>query len=196
MADDTNDLERLIKIMGMTGSDNENQALVAVRKANELVAKLGGWTAILRGKVQIRIIADPFAGVQMPSTRPSSRPVPPPPAPSRPRPDSNDIDAFVRSRTTRPAPQTPSRPQPAPRADINNIFGSTPASGNVSAQRLRERPNQYAGTCISCKNEVAALDGLCFQRQSGGRWYTEHKPGTCPPPRKKRAAFTSDDLQI
>jgi hypothetical protein len=209
MADNDNDLERLIKIMGQTTNDNDNQALVAVRTANRLADRLGGWSEILRGKVRVNIIADPFANMKVPTPQPSRYK---PTAPPKPQPVDPDIDDFMRSRTTRqtppPPPRTPhhaqtptNRPftppptQKPPRPDIKDIFGSAP-DANVQNQRLRERPNAYLGSCVLCKNEVAPLDGTCYQRQSGGRWYTEHKKGQCPPPRKRHAAFTSDDLQL
>ena len=58
-------LDLLIKMMGMTQSDNDNQALVALRKANSFVSKIdGGWDSLLRGKVTV--IADPFAATTPP----------------------------------------------------------------------------------------------------------------------------------
>jgi hypothetical protein len=69
-------LERLIKIMGMTTSDNDNTALVAIRRANETLAKLDtDWHRLLTRKVTI--IADPFVNL-------AAQPAPKAPPPSRP----------------------------------------------------------------------------------------------------------------
>lgn len=77
-------LELLIKMMGMTTSDNDAQALVALRKANDHIAKLKiTWEQILRGKV--KIIEDPFRSAGNFATATRSH-VPPPPATPRPRP--------------------------------------------------------------------------------------------------------------
>lgn len=76
----------LIKLLKMTSSTHDAEALSAMRKANEQLVKFGGdWERLLRGKVTV--IGDPFIGVQAPRTPPTStRPAPPPPAPQAPRP--------------------------------------------------------------------------------------------------------------
>lgn len=69
-----NSIDRLIKMMGMTTSDNDGQALVAIRAANALLRKLNtDWDSILRGKISI--IADPFGDI------PVVQQAPKPPAP-------------------------------------------------------------------------------------------------------------------
>jgi hypothetical protein len=99
MPQQNSDLELLIKMLGMTGSDNDNTVLVAVRKANDQVKKLAGsWEQLLRG--HFTIAADPFASLDMPTTTfkqapafnqpPTPTPVhrtwsPPPPKPPKPR---------------------------------------------------------------------------------------------------------------
>ena len=65
MAKGNSDLELLIKMMGQTGSDNDNLALVAIRTANKQVRKLAGsWDELLRG--HFTIAADPFEGINFP----------------------------------------------------------------------------------------------------------------------------------
>lgn len=65
MTDDPR-LSMLIKLLQMTTSDNDSEALVAIRKANSLVRNHfgGDWDSLLRAKV--KIIADPFFNVAPP----------------------------------------------------------------------------------------------------------------------------------
>lgn len=100
MPDDTPQLnfELVIKLLKMTTSSNDAEALVAVRKANDAVKRAGwDWERLLRGKVTV--IADPFSGptAAAPSDIYSRGNRPPPPTPPR-----------------RPAPTPPPRPQAPP----------------------------------------------------------------------------------
>lgn len=78
-------LDLLIKLLKMTTSSHDGEALVACRKANDVLKKFGGdWDALLRGKVTI--IEDPFVNVKAPDVRPQAPPPPPTPrAAPRPR---------------------------------------------------------------------------------------------------------------
>ena len=76
-------LTLLIKLLKMTTSSHENEALVAMRKANIELSKFGGdWESLLRGKVTV--IGDPFADITKPDVgqktppRPQAPPPPPP----------------------------------------------------------------------------------------------------------------------
>lgn len=61
------DRERLIKLLGMTGSVHDGEALVAIRKSNELLRSLKlGWADVIDGTV-----------VQMHRTQERPRPRPP-----------------------------------------------------------------------------------------------------------------------
>ena len=72
-------LHLLIKVLGMTTSDNDNIALVAARRANDILEKLDtDWSKLIKGKVTI--IADPFTNIVSPPPSPVNRP---PPAPSQ-----------------------------------------------------------------------------------------------------------------
>jgi hypothetical protein len=93
MPEELSKLDLLIKIMGMTGSDNENQALVALRKANALLKAEGwDWERLLRAK--IKVVEDPFNHISRPTAAPAPKaptwnpqPAPtwnPPPPPPRP----------------------------------------------------------------------------------------------------------------
>jgi hypothetical protein len=95
-------LEQLIKLLKLTTSSNDHEALSASRKANLQLEKFGGdWDTLLRGKVTV--LADPFASfageppiakpvdisiVKRPPAappRPAPYPPPPPPPPSPPK---------------------------------------------------------------------------------------------------------------
>lgn len=84
-------LALLIKLLGMTQSENDAEALVALRKATAEMRKFPGgtWADLLSGKVTV--IGDPFANLATPrsgspSPRPSPRPSPSPPPPPPPTP--------------------------------------------------------------------------------------------------------------
>lgn len=176
MSEDLPNLDLLIKCLKMTHSTNDGQALVAMRKANEQLLKFGGdWETLLRGKV--KIIADPFASINIPNPRsedpyrrgPHVPPPPPPPpvyTPQRPTP------------TTPPRPAAPPPPPPTPTPDVVKPF------------------NQFAGRCTKCNGYVGPGDGEAFKRHGTGRWLTRHKTGQCPPPsqRRTKSPTTIDDI--
>jgi hypothetical protein len=52
------DFEKFIKLMMMTTSDQDHEALVALRKANAIIAGMNNnWEEVLRGKVKVVGIA-------------------------------------------------------------------------------------------------------------------------------------------
>ena len=102
MGDEALNLDRLVKLMGMTTSSQDGEALNAIRLANKMVAGAGGWESVLRGKV--RVIADPFANMNIPPRQP------PAPQPSYAAP----------SYAQRPSPSPPR--QPAAKPSIVNQF--------------------------------------------------------------------------
>lgn len=184
---DSSPLELLIKLMRMTQAE-DNIALVAIRKANSHLAKLGtDWEAVLRGKV--RVIADPFASINIPASamNPNRNQDFRPSAPSRPQP-------------TRPAPASqpynppPPRPKPQP-SPVKPSPGNQPFAGDTKERTI---VNKFAGTCTLCKGRVEAGDGVAHQwkRPSGQTYWTSEHSGTCPPTRKHRPATTADDFQV
>jgi hypothetical protein len=164
MTENENDLDRLIKIMGMTTSDNDGQALVALRTANKQLAKMGtDWATILRGKV--RIIADPFASVAAAPPR-TPTPAPTPPRPPKPNPPNYGQPTSSNYGQAAPPPRQqaqPSKPKP-----------TLPPGAS---------PNSFDATCAKCGHNVLAGAGM---RVLGGK--VEHLPGNClswkpfPPP--------------
>lgn len=76
--------ELLIKLLSLTASDNDAEALSAIRKATALLIASGWtWERLIHGK--ITVIADPFASLATPPTQ-ERHSTPPPPAPPRPTP--------------------------------------------------------------------------------------------------------------
>jgi hypothetical protein len=185
---DKQPLELLIKIMRMTEAE-DNIALTAIRRANSHLKKMGtDWEALLRGKV--KIIADPFASINIPASAMNPNrnqdytPAPPrrpaPQAPPRPQP--------------RPAAPSP-RPQPRPASPLRQALAD-PGPGNGTLERIIV--NKFDGTCIKCQNKVLAGHGTSslWKRSDGKtKWISEHT-GTCPPKRKFKPATTSDDFQV
>jgi len=55
----------LTKLLKMTSSSNDGEALTAIRKANDLLKSAGwDWDKLMAGK--IKVAADPFANLQQP----------------------------------------------------------------------------------------------------------------------------------
>lgn len=124
----------LVKILGMTTSDNDGQALVAIRKANKLLADAGWtWERLIAGK--ITIVQDPFNGVGDPF--------------------ANMFNAAP-ARTSTPAPKasksTSSNPPPA-----QNIPWTATPSSPISTMK-----NKYVGFCYCCGDETPAGAGFFF----------------------------------
>jgi hypothetical protein len=75
------ELDRLIKLMRLTTSPHDHEALAAMRLANGWLRRNNtDWEGVLRGKVTI--VEDPFAGLAQPAAPTQSaapRPVPRPP---------------------------------------------------------------------------------------------------------------------
>ena len=82
-------VELLIKLMGMTTSTVDGEALAALRAANRLlIANAGGsWESLLRGKLApidpFKSLAEPPKATPQPTPQP--RPYSPPPPPPPPR---------------------------------------------------------------------------------------------------------------
>lgn len=145
----------LIKLMKMTTSEHDGEALVAVRKANEQLVKFGGdWEALLRGKVTV--IGDPFVDMPKPPQRESRTP---PPAPSRPK--------------AAPPPYTaPPRPRPTP-----SYAPPPPPQAQPQYQTTAKTIKNYrAGNCTLCGDWVATGDGLAVLYKQGSPWKLECTP--------------------
>lgn len=132
--------ELLLKILNMTTSDNDGQALVAMRKANAFLDAAGWtWEKLLSGKIVV--VEDPFAKIETPTSNTnrgyagSTPPRPAPQAPPQPQ----------RTQTQRPPPPPPPKPKPQP------IFTG-----------LSSKKNIYPGFCYGCGYHVPAEKGFVF----------------------------------
>jgi hypothetical protein len=141
MSEDLPKQELLIKLLKMTTSPNDGEALIAVRKANDLLKSAAwDWEKLIHGK--IKVIEDPFKSVDIPLNRdmhrsppPAPRPRPAPPPPQKP---------YVSPVQSAPPPPPPPRRTPPP------------------VQPLSTRDNLYAGWCYCCGDPVAAKSGWIF----------------------------------
>jgi hypothetical protein len=91
---DPPNLGLLIKLMKLTASTNDAEALLAIRKANEQLQKFGGdWERLLQGRVTV--IGDPFSQIPVPVNEPKPRydgySAPPPPAPGPPPMSATEV---------------------------------------------------------------------------------------------------------
>lgn len=138
----------LAKLLKMTASPNDGEALAAVRKANNLLASAGwDWDKLISGK--ITVVADPFANVGTPQASDGFHAAPTPPQqrwqPSRAAPSPP------------PRPQPPLRPTPAPQAAQPQRAKSTPI------QPYSTRTNNYGGWCYCCGIQVPGLAGFIIK---------------------------------
>lgn len=161
MSDDLPRHELLRKILNMTTAENDNQALVAIRKANALLREAGwDWDRLLSGK--IKIIADPWKGMAPP---------PPRPAPS------------ATSNGSTPPPQSAPRQAPRPQPKFFDLDGVAHASqwsadqadASIRAARAAAaraptigstKVNNFAGYCYCCGNHQLA--GAAWLFKPGG----------------------------
>lgn len=125
----------LVKLLKMTSSPNDGEALTAVRKANELLASAGwDWDRLMSGKIVV--VEDPFGAIGTPKSG-RGEAAPPTPATQPPRP-------FQQA--PRPAPAPP--PKPAPKA---------------TTWPLGQMPNKFAAFCYCCGVEVLTGKGFIFK---------------------------------
>jgi hypothetical protein len=151
-------LELLIKLLKLTSSSNDGEAIVAMRKANQQVEKVGGdWETLLRGKVTI--IADPFAG------GPAS-PIPdpivgngngwrPPPRPAAP-------PQYQTQRTYNPPPNPPPRPTYNPPPNPNPP--PQPPKVQTAIVNFSKRSSQWI---LSSNESLSRHDLVSVTRRDG-----------------------------
>lgn len=161
MAKGNSDLELLIRMMGQTGSDNDNVVLVAIKKANEQVRKLAGsWDELLRG--HFTIAADPFEGLTTinldrpgdisfsdPQWRRGVAPAPPPP--QRPAP---------------PPPPPPPRPAAAPQPGPSSSASGPMGNGSGKARTY----NRFRAVCFKCGHTCDPGQGYLDSKTITGQW--------------------------
>lgn len=150
----------LAKLLKMTTSNNDGEALAAIRKANALLASAGwDWDKLLAGK--IRIAADPFASLQTPynpgNGRAAPQPAPPPVRPHKP--------AF-----SPPPPPPPQPRQPPPPPQPFEPYSHRSTMG---------QPNIYSGNCYCCGHSVGAKDGKLFVPSDFNKYAQQGKKVIC-----------------
>lgn len=125
----------LIKLMGMTGSANDGEALVALRKATALLTSAGWtWERLIEGK--IKVVENPF---------------------------KSDNPFANRERVVRqqgPAPQPQSAPQwanPAQPKPVGPIFHTASPTNPLNTIK-----NKFAGFCYCCGKDTPAGAGFIF----------------------------------
>lgn len=211
MAEDLPNLSKLIKLLKMTTSSNDSEAIAFMRRANLELEKFGGdWESLLRGKVTV--IGDPFDGVEAPrpvhqSTSPVdqgafTRPVQPTQrqAPRQPHPSSaqatsswQQADAVVMAQKSAIAHA---------KADAKaRLDAKAKADADAARARTQPRSNLYAAKCRCCGDHVPVGAGFLIGTTNG--WRVEchgcHKGQTtqaqaAPTSGRKRGAFSLDTL--
>lgn len=163
---------RLIKLMGMTGSANDPEAILALRKATELLNSCGWtWESLIMGKV--KVIEDPFKSVpDLDPTRGRGFQPSAPPAPGRPTaaaPHTGTTSVPPRPAPPPPKPAQPAAPaadwlKPKPAAAKPRVY--TPPPQNPAAPPgviNSSRKNQYGNDCYCCGIYVDANQGWIFK---------------------------------
>jgi hypothetical protein len=137
--------ELLIKLLGMTTSTNDPEALSALRKANALLRSAGwDWEKLVRGR--ITVIADPFTSLATPTPKESNGRAPPPMTPTM---------------AARPTTAPPRLAAPPPQAPVLRGTPTNPISTH---------PNAFAGHCHCCGIEVVAMAGTIFHSHGNTAW--------------------------
>jgi hypothetical protein len=146
--------DKLLKLLKMTTSPNDGEALTAIRMANTLLTSAGwDWDKLISGK--ITIVEDPFknlgaaprgyeerSGRSGPPTQPfpPNRPAPAPPP--RPAPAWPGPQPSTANKPQRPPPQ----PQPTP----------------TYRQPYSLKANIYDSWCYACGDTVPSGAGVIF----------------------------------
>jgi hypothetical protein len=165
----------LIKLLKMTTSSNDGEALTAIRKANAVLTAGGwDWDKLFARKIVIvedpfSKIPDPFAGRRTPAEFADVPRKAPPTAPPRPAP-TPPPGRFYANPNPNPTPPPRQTAQPQPRAPYSN------------------KENMYGGWCYCCGDTVPAKGGFCFkpfdhQPKAPDKWVN-----ICPSCNKNRAA--------
>jgi hypothetical protein len=197
MTEEALNLDLLIKMMKMTTAD-DNTTLVAIRKVNSILKSNNvDWETLLRGKIKITTIADPFKDLNIPDTTTTTRRRGPPIAPDRPAPPPPPEPPWKQEQRQREAERLAQkqRVEAQLRHEEAERRRQAAAAAAAKPQVRNAVPNRFPGTCTKCRHRVDIGQGWAIQYADGGRWFTEHKDGECKSgsPRK-RQPLTADDL--
>ncbi len=178
------DLRVIIRSLGATRMDNDNQVLVAIRAANAALDRMKTtWEDLLTNRVKITIVADPFSGLREPPIA-DHTPTPSAPRTGAPRHTSNPAYGQSAYAPWRPTPQ----PQPQPRSHLK------PKATPSGATQSTGKSNKFPGVCTKCGTRVAANAGILGHKTTSGTWTVECAPGKCVTSRRQRQRIDLDDL--
>jgi hypothetical protein len=125
-------LDTLIKVLMMTTSDTDGEALAAMRRANSLLRAANvDWDKLLRGKVTV--VADPFSTIDAPQQNSKPHYAPSPPSPPR-------------------QPVRPTPPPPPPPSQAARYASAYANAGHANARQ--NNTNKYSGLCFNCNDHV------------------------------------------
>lgn len=171
--------DRLIKLMGMTGSSNDGEALVALRMATKLLNEAGwDWARLIEGK--IKVIADPFASVPKPQSgggsstnpygaKPSAPPPPPPQRPAAPPPPAWQGHSRWSHKTPVHVHWNPdiklwqTTPYVAPAAPVNTWGANIPNAAQPAKHNFGIGKNRFGGPCYCCGTDTPPQMGRFFK---------------------------------
>jgi len=181
MSTGNQNLDLLVKLLSLTTSNNDGEALSAMRMANRQLEKFKlTWPEFV--KARITVAADPFA---IPVPRPAQHEAP---RTAAPPPVTPSMHRAYTSAPTPPPPPRPAAPPPAPPPPSEYTY----AAGT--------KPNKFATLCCSCSRKLAPGDGLLWRiHNQKQRWDTRCGPNfgcqaTGRKPQRKIDAQTIDDI--
>lgn len=169
MSTGNQNLDLLIKLLMMTTSPNDSEALLAIRKANAQLERFHtSWEQFV--KQRITVAADPFAQ-PLSQSQPQEAPPAARPAPTAaPRPSPSTFQAPPSSRggrkpTPQPQPTVYSQPSPQPQSEYDYPTGAP-------------RPNIHPGYCYDCQRKLEKDDGILWRKSNKtGKWHLRCAPG-------------------
>jgi hypothetical protein len=150
--------ELLLKLLKLTTSHNDSEALAAIRKAN-MVLSGGGWDwdKLIAGK--ITVVEDPFAKVSAPPPQRNQPDLASAPPPYRPPPPRRPAPPPPPSGRWSPTPPPP----PMPNAPKSSFKAPPPPPPRQAATNYSLKSNKYEGYCYCCGTLVGQRGGFIFQ---------------------------------
>lgn len=165
------DLKLVIKLMKMTNSTVDNEALMALRKANEKIKALGwDWETLLESKVTI--VEDPFGKIKEVIKTQSSTIKPQ--APSRPQAQQTSQQQQTQSQAHYNTYKTPPKPSATAQWQAQQAAAQKAAQNYQKATQPRPPrplvnsivPNKKDDNCFVCGEFVNAWKGTRFVPKS------------------------------
>jgi hypothetical protein len=152
----------LLKLLKMTTSSNDGEALAAIRKANQLMASVRwDWDKLFEGK--IKVVANPFANIPTPTAR-----------------DVGGMGTAPHRPTATPA----SAGTAPPRSYQGQTYQPPPPPPPWRAKAFpiaSTRANRYSGNCYCCGDHVGIAYGFIFQPHDYIQGATHNYKTVCAP---------------